>query len=77
MTDGGLRDRSTPHHVDCPTTWDLVLGTSGRKVDMSTPLYDFSGLHEPYGPQVVWVQLDSLAGCIIDSNRRDLGHDLA
>ena len=42
---------------------------------MSTPLCDV--MHKPYGPQVVWVQLDSPAGCIIDSNRRGLGYDHA
>jgi hypothetical protein len=48
----------------------------GRKVDMRSPLCDFSGLHELYGPRVVWVHLDSLVGCIINSNCHDLGHDL-
>ena len=33
--------------------------------------------HEPYGPRVVWVQLDSPAGCIIISKCRGLGHDHA
>ena len=42
---------------------------------MSTPLMWRHELHESYGTRVVWVQLGSLSGCIIGSNRRGHGHD--